>query len=126
MVRIFQEENSVDTSQNAFFTKMLHLEPLKIKHIVVVSNAFHIPRVKQIFTSLFDSSYKMDFLSAVDPIVDEWVANKQLDIEKGAREFNEKRLFCSDVYDNLSALHSLIFETNSIIAENYRNLIANF
>ena len=100
---------------------MLHLEPLKIKHIVVVSNAFHIPRVKQIFTS-----YKMDFLSAVDPIVDEWVANKQLDIEKGAREFNENRLFCSDVYENLSALHSLIFETNSIIAENYRNLIANF
>lgn len=118
------EELSTDTLQNAFFTKAIHIDPLKIKQLTIITNSFHMPRAKQIFTNLFDASYHLEFLEAADPENNEKIIENQKVIEESAIEFNEKTLFCNDINTNLKTVHSLIFNINPGITLAHKNLIA--
>lgn len=117
------EELSIDTLQNAFFTKIIHIDPLEIKQLTIITNSFHMPRAKQIFRNLYNDSYHLDFLAASDPEVDEKTIENQKIIEKYATEFNDHTLFSSDINANLKVVHSLIFNLDSNIALAYKNLI---
>lgn len=117
------EELSTDTLQNAFFTKVIHIDPLEIKKLIIITNSFHMPRTKQIFTNLFNSSYCLEFLEAANPEVSEKVIENQKIIEEAIISFNEKKLFCKDINTNLKTVHSLIFNINPDIILAYRNLI---
>ncbi|OGT38147.1 MAG: hypothetical protein A3F11_04385 [Gammaproteobacteria bacterium RIFCSPHIGHO2_12_FULL_37_14] len=117
------EELSIDTLQNAFFTKVIHIDPLEIKQLTIITNLFHMPRVRQIFTNLFNASYQLKFLEAADPEADEKTIATQKVIEKSAIEFNEHTLFCNDININLKTVHSLIFNINPDISLAYKNMI---
>ena len=121
--KLLFEELSVDTLQNAFFTKVIHVDPLEIKKLTIITNSFHMPRVKQIFTNLFNASYHLEFLEAADPETDEKTTANQKFIEKSAIEFNERTLFCKDINTNLKTVHSLIFNINPDITLAYKNMI---
>ena len=121
--KLLLEELSVDTLQNAFFTKVIHVDTLEIKKLVIITNSFHMPRVKQIFTNLFDASFHLEFLEATDPETDEKTIASQKVIERSAMEFNEHILFCKDIKTNLKTVHSLIFNINPDITLAYQNMI---
>lgn len=119
------EELSIDTLQNAFFTKVIHIDPLEIQQITVITHSFHMPRTKQIFTSLFDSSYALEFLEAPNPVVDSKTMDNYKFIEQSLSEFNEKMLSCHNTYNNLKTAHSLIFGLNPNLASAYKRLITD-
>lgn len=123
--KILLEELSIDTLQNAFFTKVIHIDPLEIKQLTIITNSFHMPRAKQIFKNLFNDSYYLEFLEAANPETDDKTVANQKIIEKSAMEFNEHVLFCSDINTNLKVVHSLIFNLDSHITLAYKNLIAS-
>ena len=118
------EERSKDTLENAFFTKVIHIDPLEIKHVTIITNSFHMPRAKQIFTNLFNPSYQLEFIEAANPEVDEKTRANQKIIEESAIEFNERVLFCKDINKNLKTVHSLIFNLNPDIVLAYNNMLA--
>ena len=119
------EELSTDTLQNAFFTKVIHIDPLEIKQLTIVTHSFHMPRTKQIFTHLFNDTYHLEFLEAADPKVDAKTMENQKIIEESAFKFNENTLFCNDINTNLKLLHALIFNLDPKITLAYQNLITN-
>jgi vancomycin permeability regulator SanA len=123
--KLLLEELSMDTLQNAFFTKVIHIDPLEIKQLTIVTNSYHMPRAKQIFTHLFNDSYHLQFLEAADPEVDDKTATNQKIIQKLAMEFNEQVLFCSDTSTNLKVVHSLIFNLDSHSVLAYKDLITS-
>jgi uncharacterized SAM-binding protein YcdF (DUF218 family) len=60
--RILTDCSARDTVGDALFVKRNVVEPLRIRALTVVSSAYHLPRVQQIFEFVFGSSYKMRFV----------------------------------------------------------------
>lgn len=123
--RLLLEELSIDTLQNAFFTKVIHIDPLEIKQLTIITNSFHMPRTKQIFKNLFNELYQLEFLEAADPEIDDKTMANQKIIETSAIEFNDHVLFTSDINANLKVIHSLIFNLDPNITLAYKNFIAS-
>lgn len=47
------ENCSLETLGSAYFLRILHIEPLEIKKIIVITSSFHMPRTKCIFDWIF-------------------------------------------------------------------------
>lgn len=50
---VLEEAFSLDTIGNAYWVRTLHTDPARFRRVVVVTNAFHMPRVKAIFGWVF-------------------------------------------------------------------------
>jgi uncharacterized SAM-binding protein YcdF (DUF218 family) len=62
--KVFSEEKSRDTIENAFFTKRLYLEPNNWNNIVVVTSDFHVCRAEYVFKKILGKNYMMTFETA--------------------------------------------------------------
>ena len=60
--KIFTENKSRSTIENARFTKEKLLEPKRFKDLVIVTSEFHIKRSKYIFNKILGKSYNLKFL----------------------------------------------------------------
>ncbi|GLQ11428.1 hypothetical protein GCM10007913_33600 [Devosia yakushimensis] len=61
--RILTDSSARDTVGDALFVKRNVVEPSHIRDLTVVSSAYHLPRVQQIFEFVFGSGYRMRFVS---------------------------------------------------------------
>lgn len=50
---VFEENISLDTLGNAYFLRAIHVEPARINKLIVVTNDWHMPRVRAIFEFVF-------------------------------------------------------------------------
>jgi uncharacterized SAM-binding protein YcdF (DUF218 family) len=69
---LFTEIISRDTIGNIYFSKVLLLDPLALDHVVIITSAFHMPRVKAISKWIFGMSdqpgrLNVSFLESPDP-----------------------------------------------------------
>ncbi len=71
--RILCEISSYDTIGNAYFSRMIHAEPLVLKKLLVITSEFHMPRTKAIFKWIYGlplpnslNEYKLDFEAVPD------------------------------------------------------------
>lgn len=69
--RILTETCSYDTIGNAYFAKTIHADPLGLKKLLIVTSAFHLPRVEAVFRWVFGlegslHSYQLDFEAVPD------------------------------------------------------------
>ncbi|MFH1978484.1 MAG: YdcF family protein [Candidatus Aenigmatarchaeota archaeon] len=65
------ERSSFDTIGNAYFSRVIHTDPMGLKNILVVTSKFHMTRTKSIFKWIFNLEplrvkYKIDFLESDD------------------------------------------------------------
>ncbi|MGD1951929.1 MAG: YdcF family protein [Leptolyngbyaceae cyanobacterium] len=51
--KILVETSSYDTIGNVFFSRMIHVEPLNIKRLLVVTSEFHMSRTRAIFEWIY-------------------------------------------------------------------------
>jgi uncharacterized SAM-binding protein YcdF (DUF218 family) len=61
--RILTDCSARDTVGDALFVKRNVVEPLRMRDLTIVSSAYHLPRVQQIFEFVFGSSYRLRFVS---------------------------------------------------------------
>jgi len=61
---IFVEEFSCTTLANAFYTRIIHLNPMNIETAYIVSNDFHMPLVKYCFNLVFGRDVQLEFIHA--------------------------------------------------------------
>ena len=52
--RLLYETVSLDTIGNAYFTLLLHVLPLRLRSLHVITSAFHLPRTEAIFRWVFN------------------------------------------------------------------------
>src|SRR5689334_14924059 len=54
--KILTEASSYDTIGNAYFARTIHTDPLGLRHLLVITSAFHMPRTRAIFEWVFGLS----------------------------------------------------------------------
>ena len=61
---ILMEEFSLTTFTNAFYTRIIHLDPMNIKTAYIVSNSFHMPLVSYCFELVFGNKINFELIAA--------------------------------------------------------------
>lgn len=70
--RILTETCSYDTTGNAFFSRILHTDPLNLRRLLVITSDYHLPRTELAFTWVYrltpvSPPYQLHFRGVADP-----------------------------------------------------------
>jgi hypothetical protein len=116
---ILEENASLDTIGNAYFARMVHVLPGGFKKVVVITNLWHMPRVEEIFRTVFSlplskeqqhtrgRRVELAFESVRDALPSE-----QLEVRM-AREKESLRVFVEatkGTWRDMKDLHSFLFQ----------------
>ena len=72
--RILTETCSYDTIGNAYFSRVIHVEPRHFKRLMVITSEFHLPRTKSIFEWVYSLDVLADFFDIhFEPVTDEGI-----------------------------------------------------
>jgi hypothetical protein len=85
--RILTETSSYDTIGNAFFSRVIHVDPLHLKKLLVITSEFHMPRTKAIFLWVYGLSrnhneYQLAFESVPDNDIDDEIISARKERER--------------------------------------------
>jgi len=76
--QVLCETCSYDTIGNAYFSRVIHVEPRAFKKLLVITSAFHLPRTRAIFQWVYDlktpsmpGGYDINFEEVPDEGIDE-------------------------------------------------------
>ncbi|OIO80977.1 hypothetical protein AUJ84_02050 [Candidatus Pacearchaeota archaeon CG1_02_32_132] len=58
---VFEEDISFETVGQLLFSKIGLIDPNKWKNILIISNDYHVPRIRKIAEIVFDDSYNINF-----------------------------------------------------------------
>jgi hypothetical protein len=103
--RIQVESTSWDTIGNAYFAKLLHVDPAGWRRLLIVTSEFHMPRSRAIFEWVFGMEpgrYHLDFVASPDIGIDPVLLERRRAKEAAGLESLLKK--ASSVRD-LPALH---------------------
>lgn len=69
--KVLTETSSLDTIGNAYFSKVFHVAPLRLKKILVITSEFHMPRTEAIFLWVYglqgdQAEYELSFEAVSD------------------------------------------------------------
>ena len=116
---ILNEPLSLDTIQNAYYSRILHVEPGHFSSATIITNRFHLKRVKVIFDWVIGSICNLTYQAAPD----------QDDVNSKFRDYaeNEQMKFCREFFSstregNLSFIHDFIHNENNLFKKEYRAL----
>ncbi len=120
-LHVLEESLSRDTLQNAYFSRVIHLDPLGIKSVMVITNEFHIRRTELIFNFVLGGQIK----SAYQGVTDQGISQHDLEL----RAYTEaelyrfyQRLFASLTPGDLKGLHSFIYDIENPYYREYQQL----
>ncbi len=91
--KIIIEDVSKDTFSNAYYSRLLCLDPKGITKFDVVTSAFHLPRSQYVFDLVCPAPmFKVGYIAAVNPVVSTEIMRNRLYHEKMVLEFYQKHL----------------------------------
>ena len=109
------ETSSYDTIGNAYFARLIHVDPANFKRILVITSNFHMPRTESIFRWVFSlnagvHAYQLSF----DSVPDRGITRDAL----RARQEKEKKslaqfLKTQKKIHSLKELHQWLFKTHA-------------
>ena len=90
---ILCETTSYDTIGNAYFSRVIHVEPRAFKYLLIITSASHMPRTKAIFLWVYrlkspfgQNDYTLVFEEVPDRDMDEKLLQLRIQKEKKALE----------------------------------------
>ena len=116
--KILVETCSYDTIGNAFFARVIHVEPRRFRKLLIITSEFHMPRTERIFKWIFGlkpilDNYELDFQAVSDESMDEIALNTRKMAEKvnlAKLEMTKKRI------QTLEELHKWLFTKHDAYA----------
>jgi DUF218 domain len=115
---ILYETSSYDTVGNAYFSRVIHVEPRGFRRLHIITSAFHMPRTKAIFEWLYSldnqsSNYQLTF----DPVPDIGIALDDLNarVEKEAGSLKQFLKNTATIH-TLLACHQWLFTEHAAYA----------
>ena len=121
---ILVETCSYDTIGNAFFARIIHIEPRKFKKLLIITSEFHMPRTESIFKWVFSlhptySDYELSFLSVTDDGIEKSVLQARKIAEKGnLAKFN----ITKKSIHSFEELHKWLFTKHDAYSTTVRSL----
>ena len=113
--KILLETCSYDTIGNAYFARVIHVEPGNYRRLLVVTSEFHMPRTESVFRWVFgldggEHTYHMDFKSVPDKGISRDALQARCEREKKSLEqFMKTRKKIS----SLNQLHKWLFQDHA-------------
>lgn len=65
---LLKEEKSKDTIGNAYYLKKIFFIPKKEREGIIITSRFHLDRVRYIFSKIFGSNYKLEFIGVEESL----------------------------------------------------------
>lgn len=87
--KILTEICSYDTIGNAYFSRVMHVDPLRLRRLLVITSNFHLERTRAIFEWVYgldNLNFELDFEGTADDGMDEWLLNARREKEKRGLE----------------------------------------
>jgi uncharacterized SAM-binding protein YcdF (DUF218 family) len=116
--KILVETCSYDTIGNAFFARMIHVDPRRFRRLLIITSEFHMPRTESVFKWIFGlnppaDNYELDFL----PVSDDGMDEKALNARKMAERVNLSKLSLTKKrIQTLEELHKWLFTKHDAYA----------
>ncbi len=116
--KILTETSSYDTIGNAYFSRMIHIEPRGFKKLLIITSNFHLIRTESIFRWVYglnseSRAYELKFL-AVDDI---GISTQALQERREKERLSLTSLVqIKSQIKNLSTLHQWLFTKHSAYA----------
>ena len=91
--KVLVETCSYDTIGNAYFSKVIHVDPMNFRNLLVITSSFHIERTRTIFEWVFGldvrpgSSYSLNFEDVPDQGMDEELLSARMEREKESLQY---------------------------------------
>jgi DUF218 domain-containing protein len=108
---VLTETSSYDTVGNAYFSRVIHIEPRRLRRLLIIASEFHMPRTKAIFQwmySLSDQDRYYDLSFETVPNIGIASGDLQARIEKEAESL-ELFLASTAHIHNLQDAHDWLF-----------------
>lgn len=116
--RILFETASFDTIGNAYFSRVIHAEPLGLKRLAVLTSEFHMARTEAIFRWVYgldagQGKYDLSFIATPDVGLDKKTLHERR---------NREQLSIQDLHDTqagirtLRAFHEWLFRKHALYA----------
>lgn len=92
--RILTETCSYDTIGNAYFSRILHTDPMKLRRLLVITSDYHLPRTQAAFTWIYRLTpvtlpYELHFRGVADEQMEEAILKARQEKErKGLQALN--------------------------------------
>lgn len=100
---ILVETSSYDTIGNVYFSRVIHIEPLNIRRLLVITSEFHMPRTKAIFAWIYAlEGLPRDYQISFETVSDQGIAPAILK----ARQQKEKKSLAT-LLKTASAIHTV-------------------
>jgi vancomycin permeability regulator SanA len=109
---ILTEELSRDTIQNIFLSGMIHLRPLNVKSVLIITNNFHLERTKIITDYILGKDIEFVYQGVEDNTIKDDLLQQREKTEQELIKFTEK-LFSTFEKGDLNAVHDFIFNPNN-------------
>ena len=118
---IWEENFSLDTLGNAYFLRTMHTDPANIKDLIIITNNWHMDRVKAMFTNVFNlpynnnnnkngndkSTYNLEFIITSSGLSDKNIEKQRINREiSSLYKFNQET---KNKYNDMKTLHTFIF-----------------
>ena len=87
--KVLVETSSYDTIGNAYFARVIHVDPRGFSRLLVITSAFHMPRTESIFRWVYGldappNGYELYFEQVTDQGIDEGVLRSRVDKERSS------------------------------------------
>ena len=120
--RIFFETSSLDTIGNAYFSKVIHVDPMAIANLVVITSEFHVSRTEKIFRWVYGLDARRQYRLTFD-------ATSNVGLDKNVLDERRKREQMSiQNVDRMAAriqsikdFHTWLFTEHTLYATALRN-----
>jgi hypothetical protein len=118
--RILIEESSYDTLGNAYFSRAIHVAPRGFERLLVITSAFHMPRVEAVFRWVYgldDLRCTLDFETVPDTGIDAAALRARVEKERASLAgFEQLRSRLT----TLATLHDYVFTEHGVYAATRR------
>jgi len=108
--KILPENSSYDTIGNAYFSRMIHVEPRKFLNLLIITNSSHMERTREIFNWVYSLKpsldYNLDFREVPDKGMSEEILKQR--IEKERKGLENVRKLKKDIF-NLDDFHKWLY-----------------
>lgn len=116
--KILVETSSYDTIGNVYFSRMIHIEPLRLKNLLVVTSEFHMPRTQAIFKWIYSleglpRQYHLEFQTVSDEGIDVKILMARR--AKEANSLKNVRSLARRI-KTIQQLHAWLFQEHSAYA----------
>jgi uncharacterized SAM-binding protein YcdF (DUF218 family) len=121
---ILLEQLSKDTLQNAFYSRVIHIDPLNLNSAIIITSKFHNDRTKLIFDNVLGDTTKCIYDPIDDDDIDSSLLVKRSITEQKLINYYQK-LFSSIPKHCLKTIHDVIQNEQNEYNVEYNKLAEN-